>query len=98
MRLWATRPYPILADDELDPRLREQLAAYRESTKVDLPLGAIAVMLSCWWALYGAVAMEVFGHFAPLIPDHEPMFELLMAELLTKMGLGSEYRPPAPPR
>lgn len=96
VRLWATRPYPIRADDQLDPRLREQLARYRASIKVDLPLGAIAVMLSCWRSLYGAVAMEVFGHFIPLITDHEPMFELLMFELMTRLGLESEYRPPAP--
>ena len=39
VRLWAARPYPILTDDELDPRLREQLAEYRTATGVDIPLG-----------------------------------------------------------
>jgi AcrR family transcriptional regulator len=97
MQLWAARPYPILADDQLDPRLREQLADYRTATGVDIPLGAIVVMLSCWRSIYGAVATEVFDHFAPLLTDQEPMFELLMVDLTTRMGLAADYRPPASP-
>ncbi|GAA3745335.1 AcrR family transcriptional regulator [Spinactinospora alkalitolerans] len=94
LRLWSTRPYEILDDDELDPLLRQQMADYRKSTGVDMPLGALVVFLSCWRSIYGAVALEVFDHFTPLIADQEPMFELLMWELLTRLGLGDEYRPP----
>ncbi|MBQ0906976.1 TetR/AcrR family transcriptional regulator [Micromonospora sp. U21] len=95
VRLWAARSYPILSDDELDPSLRKQLAEYRSATGVDIPLGALVVMLSCWRSIYGAVALEVFDHFAPMITDQEPMFELMMRDLLTTMGLHSEYRPPS---
>ncbi|WP_416976810.1 TetR/AcrR family transcriptional regulator [Streptomyces sp. T028] len=94
MRLWATRPYPVIADDDLDPRLRWQIADYRSATGVDMPLGALVVMLSCWRSLYGQVALEVFAHFNPLILDQEPMFELLMLELAIRLGLGADYRPP----
>ncbi|MFF3332486.1 TetR/AcrR family transcriptional regulator [Streptomyces sp. NPDC002888] len=94
MRLWATRPYPILTDDQLDPLLRDQITDYRTATGVEMPLGALVVMLSCWRSMYGQVALEVFDHFAPLITDQEPMFELLMLELVTRMGLGAQYRPP----
>ncbi|POX42276.1 TetR/AcrR family transcriptional regulator [Streptomyces sp. Ru73] len=95
MQLWAARPYPVRPDEELDPRLRQQLADYRTATGVDIPLGALVVMLSCWRSIYGQVALEVFDHFAPLVPDQEPMFELLMQELMARMGLGEDYRPPA---
>lgn len=94
VQLWATRPYPILADSELDPRLRQHMAAFRDATGVDMPHGALVVMLSCWRSIYGQVALEVFDHFAPLITDQEPMFELLMQELMSRVGLGVEYRPP----
>ncbi|MEU1511769.1 TetR/AcrR family transcriptional regulator [Streptomyces sp. NPDC005811] len=94
IRLWATRPYPIIADADLDPRLRRQIAAYRSATGVEIPLGALVVMLSCWRSLYGQVALEVFAHFNPLILDQEPMFELLMLDLATGLGLGADYRPP----
>lgn len=94
LRLWATRPYPVLPDDELDPVLRGQLAAYRAASGVPLPLGALVVFLSCWRSLYGAIALEVFDHFAPLITDQQPMFELLMVELLDQLGIGAEYRAP----
>ncbi|MEV5331278.1 TetR/AcrR family transcriptional regulator [Streptomyces werraensis] len=95
VQLWATRPYPVLADDELDPRLRQQMAEYRDATGVEMPLGALVVMLSCWRSIYGQVALEVFDHFAPLIIDQEPMFELLMQDLVSRMGLAAEYRPPS---
>ncbi|MFI5471783.1 TetR/AcrR family transcriptional regulator [Streptomyces cacaoi] len=94
MRLWAARPYPILADEHLAPRMRRQIADYRAATGVDMPLGALVVMLSCWRTLFGQVALEVFEHLPPLITDQEPMFELLMYESVTRMGLGAEYRPP----
>ncbi|RKN23859.1 TetR/AcrR family transcriptional regulator [Micromonospora musae] len=94
VKLWAARPYPILDDDELDARLRPQLAEYRRATGVEIPLGALVVMLSCWRSIYGAVALEVFDQFAPLITDHEPMFELLMQDLMTVLGLVADYHPP----
>jgi hypothetical protein len=72
MRLWAARPYPILADEDLGPRLRREIAAYRTATGVELPLGALVVMLSCWRTLYGQVALEVYEHVTPLITDQEP--------------------------
>ncbi|MFF8979657.1 TetR/AcrR family transcriptional regulator [Streptomyces cellulosae] len=95
VQLWAARPYSILLDEELDPRLRQQMIEYRNVTGVEMPPGALVVMLSCWRSIYGQVALEVFEHFAPAITDQEPMFELLMLELMSRMGLGSEYRPPA---
>ncbi|MFI9050064.1 TetR/AcrR family transcriptional regulator [Streptomyces sp. NPDC053427] len=97
MQFWAARPFVIRADDALDPRLAAQMAEYRAATGVEIPLGALAVMLSCWRGIYGQVALEVFDHFAPLMnADQEPMFEMLMRELMTGMGLGEEYRPPEP--
>ncbi|WP_030809032.1 TetR/AcrR family transcriptional regulator [Streptomyces sp. NRRL S-337] len=94
VQLWAERPYPVLAEDEMDPRLRQQMLDYRKDTGVDLPPGAMVVMLSCWRSLYGQIALEVFGHFAPLFSDQEPMFELLMQELVRGMGLEDQYQPP----
>ncbi|MEU2062474.1 TetR/AcrR family transcriptional regulator [Streptomyces sp. NPDC013455] len=94
VRLWAARPYPILADEHLDPRVRRQIADYRAATGVEIPLGALVVMLTCWRALYGQVALEVYEHLTPLITDQEPIFELLLLELVTRMGLGADYRPP----
>ncbi|MER6346041.1 TetR/AcrR family transcriptional regulator [Streptomyces sp. NPDC001595] len=94
MRLWAARPYPVLADEDLHPRLRRQITDYRAATGVEMPLGALVVMLSCWRTLFGQVAMEVFEHLNPLIADQDHLFELLMSESVTRMGLGADYRPP----
>lgn len=94
VQLWAERPFPIFAEEEIDPRLRQQMQDYRTDTGVDLPPGAMVVMLSCWRSIYGQVALEVFAHFAPLFSDQEPMFELLMQDLMRGMGLEEQYQPP----
>lgn len=93
LRLWSEQPFPVLTDEDLDPLLRRQLSNYRDATGVELPLGALVVFLACWRSIYGAVALEVFEHFAPLIADQGPMFEILMQDLMTRLGL--PYRPPA---
>jgi hypothetical protein len=51
------------------------------------------VFLRCWTALYGAVAMEIFGHLGFALDDAGPMFEFTLADLARLVGL--EYPPPA---
>ena len=43
--------------------------------------------LRCWTVLYGAVAMEVFGHMSFALEDPAPMFELTLGDLATLVGL-----------
>src|SRR5262249_43189263 len=58
--LYRRRPFPILADEDIQPSLRPQLARYRQLTGTDLPLGALQTFLRCWVLLYGTVSLEVF--------------------------------------
>jgi hypothetical protein len=44
--------------------------------------------------LYGAVAMEVFGHLGFALDDPAPMFEFTLADLACLVGL--EYPLPDP--
>jgi AcrR family transcriptional regulator len=64
LELWRKHPFPVPADDQIDPGLREQLANYRGLLGVDLPLGAGLTFLRCWVRLYGMVSLEVFGAHA----------------------------------
>ena len=92
--LWLAQPFPIWADDDLEPRLREQLATCAEIFPVGLPLGVVHVFLSCWIRLYGMVCMEVFGHLQFALHDAEPMFESELRRLSEFLGVGHEYRRP----
>ena len=92
LEVWRKHPFPIPADDEIDPGLREQLAHYRELLGVDLPLGAGLTFLRCWVRLYGMVSLEVFGHLHFALDDAAPMFEITLAELAKLVGL--QYAPP----
>jgi len=92
LELWRKHPFPVPADDQIDPSLREQLAHYRELLGADLPLGAGLTFLRCWVRLYGMVSLEVFGHLHFALDDAAPMFEITLAELAELVGL--HYPPP----
>ncbi|MFF7503808.1 hypothetical protein ACFZBM_30855 [Streptomyces lavendulae] len=83
-QLWADRPFPVLAEDEMDPRPRQQMLDYRADTGVDLPAAR-------WWAAGGrstARSRWRSSGTSPLVfSDQEPMFELLMRELVRGAGL-----------
>ncbi len=96
-RIYRETPFPIPADDEIDPALREELRTWCAEFPAELPLGAAQVFLSCWIRLYGMVAMEVFGHLSFALPDTQPMFEVELVDLATKLGFADRYAlPPAP--
>jgi AcrR family transcriptional regulator len=99
LELWQRAPFPVPADDEIDPVLLAQLLQYRSALGTDLPgmtampAGGVLAFLRCWVRLYGAVALEVLGHMKFALEDSSPMFELTLSELAELIG--QEY-PPAP--
>ncbi len=87
LELWAAAPFPVPAAEQIDPGLRDQLGRYRDAVGTDIPVGAMLTFLRCWTVLYGAVAMEVFGHMSFALEDAAPMFELTLSDLATLVGL-----------
>ena len=87
LELWNKAPFPVPAAGEIDPGLRDQLSRYRDALGSDIPVGAVLTFLRCWTVLYGAVAMEVFGHTRFALEDGAPMFEYTLADLANLVGL-----------
>jgi AcrR family transcriptional regulator len=87
LELWGAARFPVAADGEIDPGLRDQLGRYRDQLGSDIPLGAVLTFLRCWTVLYGAVAMEVFGHLRFALEDAAPMFEITLGDLARLVGL-----------
>ncbi|MGI8330823.1 TetR/AcrR family transcriptional regulator [Actinomadura scrupuli] len=88
LELWHVKPFPVPADDEIDPGLRAQIERYRSHLGVpDLPIGVIVVFLSCWIRLQGFVTLEVFGHLSFALDESGPMFDLMMHDLAERLGL-----------
>jgi len=86
--LWTKHPFPVPADDEIEPGLAAQLSRYRDGLGVDLPIGAVLTFLRCWVRLYGMVSLEVFGHLHFALDDPSTMFDYTQAELRELLGLG----------
>ena len=96
--LWQRNRFPVLARQEIDPGLREQLELYRDRigaglSEAVLPVGAMLTFLRCWTKLYGAVTLEVFHHLRFALDDPAPMFDYTLAEMATELGL--KYPPQA---
>jgi AcrR family transcriptional regulator len=87
LELWTAAPFPVPAAEDIDPGLRDQLGRYRDVLDTHLPVGAMLTFLRCWMVLYGAVAMEVFGHLSFALEDAAPMFELTLGDLAALVGL-----------
>ena len=91
--LFKRRPFPVGADEDLPPALRDQLADYRDllcrqigDQVLELPLGSFETFLSCWVQLYGFVALEVFEHLTFALVDPEPAFEANLRHLAGRLG------------
>ena len=80
-------PFRVPDDEQIDPGLRDQLSRYRDALGTSIPLGALMTFLRCWTVLYGAVAMEVFGHMRFALEDPAPMFEITLGDLAALVGL-----------
>ncbi len=87
LELWHKVPFGVPDDEQIDPALRDQLSRYRDALGTSIPLGAVMTFLRCWTVLYGAVAMEVFGHLRFALEDSAPMFEITLGDLATLVGL-----------
>jgi AcrR family transcriptional regulator len=85
--LWTRHPFPVPAEDEIEPGLAAQLTRYRDGLGVDLPVGAVLIFLRCWVRLYGMVSLEVFGHLGFALDDPSAMFDYTIAELQELLGL-----------
>ncbi|HEX2315566.1 MAG TPA: TetR/AcrR family transcriptional regulator [Thermomonospora sp.] len=93
VEVWQRGPFPVLADEEIDPGMRGQLDRFRADNGTTLPLGAVLVFLQCWVRLHGIVSLEVLGHLDFALDDAAPLFELSLSELAERLGL--TYTPPA---
>ena len=87
LELWRAVPFPVPAADQIDPGLRDQLSRYRDTLGADIPVGAVLTFLRCWTVLYGAVAMEVFGHLRFALEDPAAMFEITLGDLASLVCL-----------
>ena len=93
--IWMRRAFHIPAESDLDPVLLDQLQSLTRVVDPRLPAGARYRFLACWVRLYGAVAMEVFGHMQWAVDEGGGFYETELRQLSGLLGMAEEYRRPA---
>jgi AcrR family transcriptional regulator len=92
--LWEHNHHPVPALDELPPSVRESVLDPLIPAKVeDLAAkdrGLVWLYQQGWTALYGVVALEVFGHMDPRIIESGEMFVHVVREFAPKLGLADD--------
>jgi AcrR family transcriptional regulator len=92
--LWEANHHPIPSLDELPPAVRESVLDPLIPAKVDdLPTedrGLVWLYQQGWTALYGVVALEVFGHMDPRVIESGEMFVHVVREFAPKLGLADD--------
>jgi AcrR family transcriptional regulator len=92
--LWEHNHHPIPALDDLPPAVRETVIDPLIPAKVDdLALadrGLVWLYQQGWTALYGVVALEVFGHMDPRIIESGEMYLHVLREFAPKIGLAGD--------
>ncbi|QKV91756.1 WHG domain-containing protein [Streptomyces sp. NA02950] len=89
--LWRLRGFPAPEGEELDAGLARQLTTLSEDQDVDMPPGAIAVMLRCWVRLYGVISLEALGHMSFALAEGQSFFEFELRSLCTVLDIDEFY-------
>lgn len=85
VRLWQKYDFPVQQDESLDAALAEQLREFVRDREADVPVGLAKIYVDGWTRLYGAVAIEIFGHLRFAVTDVETLFETMLAEYVTTL-------------
>jgi AcrR family transcriptional regulator len=92
--LWEHNHHPIPTLDELPPAVRESVLDPLIPAKVDdlaeEDRGLVWLYQQGWTALYGVVALEVFGHMDPRVIESGEMFVHVISEFAPKIGLADD--------
>jgi AcrR family transcriptional regulator len=98
-KVLTTKQFKSPSDQEVPLAVRADLEAFRADLLTTiaqsgvrvpddvLSMGTAYVILQFWIRLYGQVALEVFGHFPFLVSNAEGFFEIMLADLVTQVGL-----------
>jgi AcrR family transcriptional regulator len=98
VRAWQQYRFPVAADDDLDPALRERMVAgeadhsrfHHDWGGPEAPLGLQWHFLRIWSRLYGTVTLEVYEHMDTSVVESGTLFGDMIAGCGRDMGLADQ--------
>ena len=92
--VWAQRPFPIPALDDLAASVRDSLIDPLIPAKVErIPVesrGLVWVYMQGWTQLYGVVVLEVMGHMDPRVIESGEMYLDVVSRFAPTLGLDDD--------
>ena len=83
---YARHPFGGAEPDLPEPALRELFQPYLDTFGDRFPMPVIYLFVAAWTRVYGIVAMEVFGHLRWAMTDVEPLFEVELARMGSRLA------------
>ncbi|MBI5651279.1 MAG: TetR/AcrR family transcriptional regulator [Chloroflexi bacterium] len=71
------------------PAIRAQLAAWKKSYALSVPLPALHLALICWSRLHGLVSLELINQLPAFLGDVTELYRAEVVALLAQMGLSA---------
>ena len=94
IKLWRKYDFPLPPVDEIDPAVVATFDDPFIPAKLeDIPAGAeglLWVFMQSWVALFGTVALEVFGHCDPRVIESGALFISMLAQQSERLGIVEE--------
>ena len=72
---------------DLPPVMAEAAAAWKHSSGFDMPDALLALLMSGWSRIHGAVMLELFHHLQPMVGDGGTFYRYEVVAFLQQMGM-----------
>jgi AcrR family transcriptional regulator len=68
-------------------KMAESIAAWKQMSGIEMPDALVALLMSGWSRIHGAVMLELFGHIQPLVGEGPDFFRLEIEAFARQMGM-----------
>jgi hypothetical protein len=69
------------------PQMSAAIEGWRRMSGIEMPEALLALLMTGWARIHGAVLLEMFGHLEPLVGDGEIFYRYQVDAFAQRLGL-----------